>query len=239
MGRASAVRFAEEGAHVVVTDLQQDSAEETVALIEKEGGTAEAHAFNVGRLSELDAFFSVVAERHPVVHVLFNHAGIPGASGLDISEGEFDLAINVNLKGAFFASARARPLLKRAEGKGSIIFTSSVTGLVGSPLSPLYSLTKGGITTLMKSLALAMAPDGIRVNAVCPSTIETPMLKQFFGRDQQDEVETLIDNFTPSLPLGRRGRPEEVANAALFLACDESSYVTGVAMPVDGGYLAR
>jgi NAD(P)-dependent dehydrogenase (short-subunit alcohol dehydrogenase family) len=242
MGRASAQRFAQEGAHVIVTDINEAAAQETVILIKKDGGSAEAHRVDVSSLVQLTELFALIHARHGVLHVLFNHAGVPGSAGLDIGEEDFDLAVNVNLKGAFFATACAHPLLKAADGKGSVIFTSSVSGIVGSPLSPLYSMTKGGVTTLMKSLALRLAPDGIRVNAICPSTIETPMLPRFFGGSgQPDDDATLerIENFTPSLPLGRRGRPDEVADAALFLACDESSYVTGVALPVDGGYLAK
>jgi NAD(P)-dependent dehydrogenase (short-subunit alcohol dehydrogenase family) len=239
MGRATAIRFAAEGAHVIVADLDLDAAKHTVSLIVAADGSAEAHRVDVGRPSDIAALFDAVSAAHGVLHVLYNHAGIPGAAGLDIDEDAFDHAVDVNLKGAFFATARAIPLLMAAEGKGSIIFTSSVSGLVGSPLSPLYSMTKGGVTLLMKSLALKLAPDGIRVNAVCPGPIQTPMLPQFFGRGSGEDVTDLVQGFVGAIPLGRGGRPEEIADAALFLACDESSFITGVALPVDGGYVAR
>ena len=100
-------------------------------------------------------------------------------------------------------------------------------------------MTKGGVVLLMKSLALRFGPDGIRVNAICPGPIATAMLPQFFGRDSGADVSDVVDSFTVNIPLGRQGQPEEIANAALFLACDESSFVHGVALPVDGGYLAR
>jgi NAD(P)-dependent dehydrogenase (short-subunit alcohol dehydrogenase family) len=239
MGRAGARRFASEGAHVVVTDVDANAAKETVALIEADGGSAEAHELNVANLEQIASVVDEVDRSHQVLHVVYNHAGIPGAAGLDMSEKDFDLATDINLKGAFFVAARTVPLLERAGGKGSMIFTASVSGLVGSPLSPLYSLTKGGIVLLMKSLALQLAPKGIRVNAICPGPINTPMFPAFFGRDPEADISDLIKGFMSAIPLGRQGEPDEIANAALFLACDESSFVTGVPLPVDGGYLAR
>ena len=239
MGRASCERFAAEGAHVVVTDLDADAAKETLVLIEAAGGSGEAHQLDVADVSALSGLVEQSAVTHGVVHVLYNHAGIPGASGLDIDEASFDTAIDVNLKGAFYLSGLCEDLLAAADGKGSVIFTASVSGLVGSPLSPLYSMTKGGVVLLMKSLALRLAPQGVRVNAICPGPIDTSMLPQFFGRDTDADVSDLIEKFTVNVPLGRPGRAEEIANAALFLASDESSFITGVALPVDGGYLAR
>jgi NAD(P)-dependent dehydrogenase (short-subunit alcohol dehydrogenase family) len=238
MGRAGARRFAEEGAHVIVSDLHEAAAKETAALIQGAGGSAEARQLDVKDLGQVASLFDDVERDHGVLHILYNHAGIPGAAGLDMSEEEFDLAVDVNLKGAFFVASKAVNLLRRAEGKGSIIFTASVSGIVGSPLSPLYSMTKGGIVLLMRSMALDLAPS-IRCNAICPGPIDTPMLPQFFGRDPGANVSDLISGFMGAVPLGRPGQPEEIANAALFLASDESSFVTGVALPVDGGYLAR
>jgi len=239
MGRASCRRFAAEGAHVIVSDLDADAAKQTLALIEADGGSGEAHQLDVADRAAVTALADHVRSTHGVLHVLYNHAGIPGASGIDIAENAFDLAIDVNLKGAFFLTAACEDVLRAADGHASVIFTASVSGIVGSPLSPLYSMTKGGIVLLMKSLALRFGPAGIRVNAICPGPIATPMLPQFFGRDSGADVSDVIENFTVNVPLGRRGEPEEIAAAAAFLACDDASFVTGVALPVDGGYLAR
>jgi NAD(P)-dependent dehydrogenase (short-subunit alcohol dehydrogenase family) len=239
MGRAAALRFATEGAHVVVTDVSKDAAGAVADEIVGSGGSAEAHALDVADRSAVDGVFDAVGTRHGRLHVLYNHAGIPGASGLDIDDQAWQLATDVNLKGAFMATAAALPWLRRAEQGASIIFTASVSGLVGSPLSPLYSMTKGGVVLLMKSLALKLGPDGIRVNAICPGPIATPMLPQFFGREAGEGVDDLVEQFVANVPLGRHGRPEEIAAAALFLASDDASFVTGVALPVDGGYLAR
>jgi len=239
MGRASCRRFAAEGAHVIVSDLDADAAKQTLALIEADGGSGEAHQLDVADRAAVTALAEHVRCTHGVLHVLYNHAGIPGASGIDIDESAFDLAIDVNLKGAFFLTAACEDVLRAADGHASVIFTASVSGIVGSPLSPLYSMTKGGIVLLMKSLALRFGPAGIRVNAICPGPIATPMLPQFFGRDSGADVSDVIENFTVNVPLGRRGEPEEIAAAAAFLASDDASFVTGVALPVDGGYLAR
>jgi NAD(P)-dependent dehydrogenase (short-subunit alcohol dehydrogenase family) len=238
MGRAGARRFASEGAHVVVSDIDESAAKETVALIESDGGSGEAHQLNVADLDQVESLFDGIRRSRGVLHVLYNHAGIPGAAGIDMSSEEWDLAVDINLKGAFFVASKAVDLLRQAEGKGSIIFTASVSGIVGSPFSPLYSMTKGGIVLLMRSMALNLAPD-IRCNAICPGPVDTPMLPQFFGREPGANVADLMAGFMSAVPLGRPAQPEEIANAALFLACDESSFVTGVALPVDGGYVAR
>jgi len=238
MGRAGARRFAAEGAHVVVTDLDEAAAKETASLIESDGGSAESRQLDVADLTAIDDLVAAVDRDHGVLHVLYNHAGIPGASGLQMPPDQFDFAIDVNLKGAFYLAGAAVPLMERADGKGSIIFTASVSGLVGSPFSPLYSMTKGGIVLLMKSMALNLAPK-IRVNAICPGPVDTPMLPQFFGREPGANVADLMSGFMSSVPMQRPCQPEEIAAAAAFLASDDASFVTGVPLPVDGGYVAR
>jgi len=238
MGRATARRFAADGAHVVVTDVDLQAAEAVVAEIAAAGGKAEALALDVRDRSAIEALVADLGERHGRLDVLYNHAGVPGAAGIDIDEEAWRFATEINLKGAFDLTALALPLLRNSTG-ASVLFTASVSGLVGSPLSPLYSMTKGGIVLLMKSLALKLGPEGIRVNAICPGPIDTPMLPQFFGREHGEDVADLIDAFMSSVPLGRPGQPAEIAAAAAFLASDDASFVTGVALPVDGGYVAR
>jgi NAD(P)-dependent dehydrogenase (short-subunit alcohol dehydrogenase family) len=241
MGRAAAELFAAEGATVIVADLNEEAAAGTVAAIEAAGGNALAAQCDVGNVEELRALFALVEERYGVLHVLYNHAGIPGVGGLDMSEADFQRSIDVNLKSAFFGTSLAMPLLLRAEGKASIIYTASTSGLVGSPLSPLYSLTKGGVVLLMKGVALRYAKEGVRANAICPGPTATPMLAQFFGRgpDAAAAAAQIPSFLETAVPMGRAAEPREIANAALWLAGDESSYVTGVALPVDGGYTAR
>lgn len=243
MGRASAERFAQEGAHVVVADLDGDAARDVAGTIAGEGGSAEAVTCDVRDLQALRTLVDGIEERHGVLHVLFNHAGIPGSSGgdsgLDVELPEWDRVVDVNMRSAFYLTDYALPLLRRAEGKGSILFTSSVSGIVGSPLSPIYSMSKGGIILLMKSLAVRLGPEGIRCNAICPAMIETPMLAEFFGRDKGADIEDLKSAYQSNVPLSRVAHPSEMASAAAFLASDDASWVTGVALPVDGGFLAR
>jgi NAD(P)-dependent dehydrogenase (short-subunit alcohol dehydrogenase family) len=239
MGQATAVRFAEEGAHVLVADIDIDSAAYTVELIEKTDGSAESLELDVADKSAIDRAVFDLGRRFTALHVLFNHAGVPGPAELALSEERWDRIVDINMKGGYFLTSAALPLLRNAAGKASIIFTASTAGVVGSISSPLYSLTKGGVVLLAKSLALQLATEGIRVNALCPGPVVTPMLPQFFDRERGSNADDLIERLAAGVPMGRPARPEEIANAALFLACDESSYVTGIALPVDGGYLAR
>lgn len=239
MGKASAERFASEGAHVIVTDIDESAAVTVAESIAKSGGAATPVACDVGDVDQIESIIGRVERDHGVLHVLFNHAGVPGASGMDMSVADWTRTVEINLRSAFYATTFALPLLREADGKGSIIFTSSVSGLVGSPFSPLYSMTKGGVVLLMKSLAVRLGPEGIRSNAILPAMIETPMLSQFFGRESGADIEDLKESYKSSVPMGRVARPEEIASAAAFLASDDASWVTGVALPVDGGFLAK
>lgn len=238
MGRAGARRMAAEGATVVVADLREEAAKDTVELIQQAGGSASAFQIDVSQVDQIDALIEEVGGTHGKIDVLYAHAGIPGPAGFDISEAEYDQAAAVNIKSAFFTVSRAIPLLK-ASGKASVILTASTSGLVGSPFSPFYSMSKGALVTFAKSAALALAP-AVRVNVICPGPVDTPMLPLFFGREPGTDVTPLMKDFLDrGVPMHRPCQPEEIAEAALFLASDASSFVTGVALPVDGGYTAR
>jgi NAD(P)-dependent dehydrogenase (short-subunit alcohol dehydrogenase family) len=243
MGRASAVLFAAEGAHVVVVDVNEVAANETASMIRESGGKASVQVRDASSAEDLNALFDEVDEQFGVLHVLYNHVGIPGAAGMVVNEEEWARSIELNMKSAFFGAQYALPLLERANGKGSVIFTSSTTGIVGSPYSPLYSMTKGGVLMLGKALAVHAAARGVRSNVICPGPIDTPMLPVFFGRPgtpgESGMSEELQGFISAAVPMGRAGKPEEIAAAALFLACDDSSFVTGVALPVDGGFTAK
>lgn len=241
MGRAAAELFAKQGAHVIVVDVNEQAAEETVAGISAAGGSAAAEVVNVRDLDALKALASRVSSEHGKLHVLYNNVGIPGAAGLDLTEEEWDTGLEINARASFFLSGHLTEALKAggADGGASVIFTSSTSGLIGSPYSPMYSFTKGGIIALVRSMALAFATDGIRVNAVAPGSVETPGLPAFFRVEDPEEIERRKAAFFATIPMGRAAQPDEIAKVVLFLASDLSSYVTGVTIPVDGGITAK
>ncbi|MFB8388277.1 SDR family NAD(P)-dependent oxidoreductase [Microbacterium sp. NPDC055910] len=238
MGRAGALRFGSEGAHVLVTDLDEQAAQAVADEIIAAGGTATARRLDVSDVSAIQDTFTWIENEFGILHVLYNHAGIPGAPGLEVTPEQYEKAMDINLRSAFFATQYATPLLRKAAPKASIIFTSSTSGQVGSPFSPLYSLAKGGITVFMKAVAKRLGPEGIRSNAILPAMIETPMLSEFFGREAGADIEAVKNDFARNVPLGRAGSPDEVAAAAAFLASDDASWITGTALPLDGGLLA-
>lgn len=237
MGRSGSELFAAEGAHVIVVDVNADAAAEVVEGIVAAGGQAEAAVVDVRDLTALKALADDVTARFGKLDILYNNVGIPGAAGLQLTEEEWDLGLEINARASFFLSGYLEDALK-ASGSGSVIFTSSTSGLIGSPFSPMYSFTKGGVIALVRSMALALAGDGVRVNAIAPGSVETPGLPAFF-RASPEETEKRKAAFFAQIPLGRAAQPEEIAQVALFLASDMSSFVTGVTIPVDGGLTAK
>jgi NAD(P)-dependent dehydrogenase (short-subunit alcohol dehydrogenase family) len=237
MGQRACVRMAEEGAHVIVTDLDEAAAQETADQIASGGGRGQAVKLDVEDLDQVRSVADRVTAEHGALHVLFNHAGMPGPAGLDITLEQWTRTVNVNVRGAVFLTSYLVEALRAANG-ASIIYTSSAAGLVGSQFSPVYSLVKGGLVNFMRAVALHLAQDSIRANAICPGATDTPMLPGFFtGAPGDDQAH--IRAATALIPAGRLGTPSDVAEAAVFLASDASSFITGVALPVDGGYTAR
>lgn len=239
MGRACAARFAAEGATVYVADIDEDAAAGVAAEITDRNGSATPVGLDACNTDELTELYSTIEQRHGKLHVLHNQVGTPGPAGMDVSARDWQQSIDVNMKSAFYAFTLAFDLLKKADGVGSAIFVASTSALVGSPSSPLYSFTKGGLLALTKSLALAGAPHGIRVNVICPAAIDTPMLPAFFARVPGADVQQLMSDFVREIPLQRMASCDEVAGVVSFLACDDSSFVTGVTIPIDGGLTAK
>jgi len=242
MGRAGAIRFAAEGASVAVVDRDTGAAQAVVAEIEGAGGTAFAI---VGDLTD-DAFARDIvartADRFGGLDYVWSHAGHPGPAAFeDIEMASFDLAMALNLRSSTLIASAAVPLL-RAQGGGSFVFTASGSAIVGSPFSPIYSAAKFAVVGLCRSLAKRYGKENIRFNSVAPGAVDTPMLRDFQKRpdapDTGVDVEETIKKFGAVNPMGRNGRPEEIASAALFLASDDASYVNGTTLVVDGGMTA-
>jgi NAD(P)-dependent dehydrogenase (short-subunit alcohol dehydrogenase family) len=244
MGRAGALRFAREGAQVAVVDVDAGSVQRVVGEITAAGGVAHGIVADLGRDEDSRRIVWDTVARFKGLDFVWNHVGHPGPAaveGIDLEA--FDLAIDLNLRTVLLTTEAAIPEI-RARGGGSLLFTASTSGLQGSSYSPVYSMCKFGVVGFVKSLALRLAPEKIRVNAVCPGPIDTPMLRVFVARPDQKstigvDAEDLVRRRAHgAVPLGRVGQPEEIANAALFLLSDEASFVTGVALPVDGGVTA-
>src|SRR2546427_5944319 len=244
MGRAGALRFAGEGAQVSVVDIDSDGVHRVVKEITSAGGTAHGIVADLTQDEESRRIVWDTVSRFKGLDFVWNHVGHPGPAaveGIDMSA--FDLAIDLNLRTVLLTTEAAIPEM-RARGGGSLLFTASTSGLQGSSYSPVYSMCKFGVVGFVKSLAVRLAPEKIRVNAVCPGPIDTPMLRVFVARPDQKSTAGLEPEdpvrrpSARAVPMGRTGRPEEIANAALFLLSDEASFVTGVALPVDGGVTA-
>jgi NAD(P)-dependent dehydrogenase (short-subunit alcohol dehydrogenase family) len=243
IGRAGALRFAREGAAVAVVDLDGDKARQVAEEIARAGGRSIALCGNLCDEAFARAIVNDTASKLGGLDFLWAHAGHPGAASVeDLDFAQYDLAMNLNLRSAFITVTEAIPLLRK-RGGGSVLFTASTSGLVGSPFSPVYSAAKFGVVGLTRSLAKRYGRDKIRFNVVCPGATDTPMLRVFVARPDQaatqgQDPEELVRKRGAVNPLGRTAQPEEIASAALFLLSDEASFITGVALPVDGGTTA-
>lgn len=239
MGREASLLFAREGAHVVVVDIDEAAGTGVVAEIESAGGAAEFHHADLTQLEPIGRIVGAVESSHGRIDVLYNHAGAPGPRGFDFDAESWQFSVDLNLRAPVFLTQAAMPLLQKS-GAASVLFTASVSAVIASRNSPVYSAVKAGVVGYMRCIAAIGAPDGIRANAILPGATETPMLTKFFATpdEEQSVVDARLASFNQAVPLGRTCRPEEVADLALFLASGRSSYITGVAIPIDGGYVA-
>src|SRR5229473_2530047 len=243
MGRAGALRFAREGAAVGVADIDPAGVNALVGEINGAGGRALPL---VGDLRQ-DAFARDIVRRTANafggLDFVWDHVGHPGPAAIEgIDMADYELAIDLNLRTILVTTEAAIPEL-RARGGGALLYTASTSGLVGSAFSPVYSMAKFGVVGFVRSLAKRLAAEKIRVNAICPGPIDTPMLRIFVARPDQQRTsgmdkEELVVQRGQQNPMRRTGQPEEIANAALFLLSDEASFVSGAALPVDGAATA-
>jgi len=236
IGRASALRLAQEGARTVVVDLASEAGRQTVAAIQSRGGEATFVETNVGDSQAVTAMVQAALDAYGAIHILHNNVGGGGGKPAhETSEEDWDRVLRLTLKSVFLCCKAVIPVMLK-QGGGAIVNTASVLGLVASPNQAAYCAAKGAVIMLTKQVAVDYATQGIRVNCVCPSDIETPAHARFFER--QTDPEAVRQSLLARHPINRFGTPEEVAEAVLWLASDAASFVTGIALPVDGGLTA-
>jgi NAD(P)-dependent dehydrogenase (short-subunit alcohol dehydrogenase family) len=236
IGQATARLFAHEGALVCLVDLNREAGEELAREISATGGRVIFEAADITRVSDCRRAVERTAEEFGAIDVLFNNAGlIRRASVVELSERDWDAVIAVNVKSIFLMCREVMPIMARAKG-GSIINTASGWGLTGGARAAAYCASKGAVVLMTKAMAIDHGPQNIRVNCICPGDTYTAMLR--YEARQLRETEDRFLRESAHRPLGRVGKPEEIAQAALFLASDAASFVTGTALVVDGGGLA-
>lgn len=236
IGRATAKVLGAEGATVIIADVQDQEGSNTVRMVCDAGGQAEYHHVDVGDYEQVRALVTQVAETHGSLDGAFNNAGIEGPTAkiLDVPMEDWDRVIRVNLTGVFICMKCEIEQMIKQDGGGSIVSTSSAAGLIGIPGAASYNASKHGVIGLTKTVALEYAAKNIRVNAVCPGFIETPMLDRV-----TDASVKIRDQLIKAVPMRRVAQASEIGETAAWLLSDKSSYVTGVAMPVDGGWVAQ
>src|SRR2546427_2323023 len=236
IGRASALAFAREGAKVVVVDVTAEGGQETVRLIKEAGGEARFLKVDVARAAEVETLITQTVAAYGRLDCAYNNAGIEGAfvSTAEYPEADWDRVLAINLKGVWLCM-KYEILQMLKLGSGTIVNTASIMGLVGSwSGSGAYNASKHGVVGLTKTAALEYAKVGLRVNAVCPGYIRTPLLAETLTRQPE-----LAAQIVARHPVGRMGQPEEIAEAVVWLCSDAASFVTGHTMTVDGGYVAQ
>ncbi len=235
IGRATALAFARQGASVVVADIDVSGGGETVRMIEQEGGEGLFVEADVSQAQDVKEMVERTIDAYGRLDFAFNNAGIEGerAPTADTNEENWDRVMDINLKGVWLCMKYEIPRMLEGGG-GAIVNTSSVAGRVGFAQIPAYTASKHGIIGLTKAAALEYATENLRVNAVCPGVIDTAMIERYIGGDEE-----LREQLVSSQPIGRLGQPQEVADVVVCLCSEGTSFVTGVAMPADGGYIAQ
>lgn len=231
IGKGCALVFAKEGAKVVIVDLDEKSGEQTVKEISERNGTSIFVKTDLTKVADVQSMISTVINTYGQIDIMFNNAGYHISKNVEVtSEDEWDFILNTNLKSVFLCSKYSIPHLRKT--KGCIINMSSMVGLIGQSNAGAYSASKGGIVALTKGMSLDFAKDGIRVNCICPGWVNTPLVEDWFG--QQKDPQKAKEYIYSVHPLNRIASSEEIGNAAAFLASFEASFITGVALPVDG-----
>lgn len=237
IGRATALRLSEEGARIVAVDRNAESGQATVARIHAQQGEALFVQADVSQEADAQRMVAAALQRYGRLDILFNNAAIQVFGTIpETATSDWDRVMDVNLKGVYLGCKYAIPPMIEGGG-GSIINTASILGLVGDPMLPAYGATKGGIIAMTAAMAQAHGRQQIRVNCICPGDVATPLVLEYF--EQQPDPAAARRQVESAYALGRIAEPEEIANAVLFLASDESSFITGTYLVVDGGVTSR
>lgn len=239
IGRATSLLLAQEGAKVAVVDIKDEEGQEVIDEISAFSGTAKFWHLDTTKENEVKSVFADIAREFGKIDVLVNNAGISGVDKPthEITEEEWDNVINVNVKGVFLCAKHAIPYMQKA-GAGSIINMSSIYGLIGAGDIPPYHASKGAVRLMSKNDALHYAKDNIRVNSVHPGFIWTPLVEEL-GQRSPDGVEAFREHLDSLHPIGHVGEPDDIAYGVLYLASDESKFITGSELVIDGGYTAK
>lgn len=228
-GRATAELYAKEGAKIVAVDFNEETVQETVTAIQDNGGQAVAVKADVSMDEDVKNFIQTAIDTYGKIDILFNNAGIYAPGTVEETDiDDWNHSLDVNITALFLAGKYAIPYLK--ESKGNIINTASAGGIIGFPNAISYATTKGAVISFTRAMAVDYAEAGVRINAICPGTGETGMTKDLL------EIDEIYEGFVSPIPMKRLGKPNDIANAALFLGSDQASYITGHALPVDGGW---
>jgi NAD(P)-dependent dehydrogenase (short-subunit alcohol dehydrogenase family) len=238
IGKAAALLLAKEGASVAITDIADDAGRGTVNEITDARGKSGYWHMNVADEKEVEKVFAEVKKKYGKIDILVNNAGIPGPpkETHELTAEEFDRVININLRGVFFCTKHVIGYMKQAGG-GSIVNMSSMLGLIGGE-DPAYHASKGGVRLMTKSDATTYGPYNIRANSVHPGYILTPLFRGIAARSPKG-AEKFMEDMAASIPLKRLGTPEDIAQCILFIASDESSYITGTEFILDGGFMLQ
>jgi 2-keto-3-deoxy-L-fuconate dehydrogenase len=237
IGRSISTLFGRQGAHVVVLDVDGRAAADTAAAITGTGGRAEAASCDVSDAANVTAVFDTIVARTRRLDVLINNAGVAHVGNIERTpEAEFDRLYRVNVKGVYLCSQAAVPVMVR-QGGGVILNMASIVSFIGVADRFAYSMTKGAVLTMTKSIAIDYVKQRVRCNCICPARIHTPFVDGFVKQNYPGREADVLQELSAYQPMGRMGTPEEVAYLALYLCSDESAFVTGQAYPLDGGVL--
>ena len=237
IGRAIATLFGRQGAQIIALDLRKDAAAATAEAVRTAGGNARAEVCDVANSAQLADVFKGIERTEGRLDILVNNAGIAHVGTIErTSEEDFDRLYQVNVKGVFLGSKAAVPMMLR-QGGGVILNMASIASLIGIPDRFAYSMTKGAVHTMTKSIAVDYVKQNIRCNCICPARVHTPFVDRFVAENYPGREAEVLQELSDYQPVGRMGTPDEVAYLALYLCSDEASFVTGQAYPLDGGVL--